>query len=217
VLASCEFVDVPVARQEQALASLVREQRLTDYCCASVVDHRDFSLLLVEAPQVGPTELKAAVRWRIRELLDFHIDDAVIDVFDIPGQRERGRPKLMYAVAARMATVQQHIGLLERPPSAPWRSSMKRFNAKTQSPPRAQRLVTRLPQQSLRRAVGSLRGLCALRVLRLFLFYPRPVRAKAQASTWRAPARRRTWASSLRVAPVVMTSSRMTTCGGTDP
>lgn len=56
VLASCEFVDVPVARQEQALASLVREQRLTDCCCASVVDHRDFSLLLVEAPQVGPTD-----------------------------------------------------------------------------------------------------------------------------------------------------------------
>lgn len=58
-------------------------------------------------------ELKAAVRWRIKELLDFHIDDAIIDVFDIPGQQERGRPKLMYVVASRIATVQQHIALLE--------------------------------------------------------------------------------------------------------
>lgn len=80
----------------------------------SVAPRSDFSLLLVEAPQVDPTELKAAVRWRIRELLDFHIDDAVIDVFDIPGQRDRGRPKLMYVVAARMTTVKQHIGLLEQ-------------------------------------------------------------------------------------------------------
>lgn len=58
-------------------------------------------------------ELKAAVRWRIKDLIDFHIDDAIIDVFDIPGQQERGRPKLMYVVASRTSTVEQHIKLLE--------------------------------------------------------------------------------------------------------
>jgi MSHA biogenesis protein MshI len=62
---------------------------------------------------VEASELKAAVRWRIKELIDFHIDDAIIDVFDIPGQKERGRPKLMYVVASRTSTVQQHIDLLE--------------------------------------------------------------------------------------------------------
>ncbi|MGE0080724.1 MAG: pilus assembly protein PilM [Thiohalomonadaceae bacterium] len=114
VLARCEFREAAALRQEQVLGELAREHRLGDCRCVSVAAQRDFSLLLVEAPQVDPTELKAAVRWRIRELLDFHIDDAVIDVFDIPGQRERGRPKLMYVVAARMAAVKQHIGLLER-------------------------------------------------------------------------------------------------------
>jgi MSHA biogenesis protein MshI len=62
---------------------------------------------------VEAAELKAAVRWRIKDLIDFHIDDAIIDVFDIPGQRERGRPKLMYVVASRTSTVQQQIDLLE--------------------------------------------------------------------------------------------------------
>jgi MSHA biogenesis protein MshI len=113
VLAECQFREAPPARQQEVLAELAREQRLGDTRCVSVVDHKDFSLLLVEAPQVDPTELRAAVRWRIRELIDFHIDDAVIDVFDIPGQQERGRPKLMYVVAARVATVQQHIAELE--------------------------------------------------------------------------------------------------------
>jgi MSHA biogenesis protein MshI len=78
-----------------------------------VAESDSFSLLLIEAPEVDPLELKAAVRWRIKELLDFHIDDAIIDVFDIPGQQERGRPKLMYVVASRISTVQQHIDLLE--------------------------------------------------------------------------------------------------------
>lgn len=34
-------------------------------------------------------------------------------MFDIPGQQERGRPKVMYVVASRISTVQQHIDLLE--------------------------------------------------------------------------------------------------------
>ena len=99
--------------QEQILASLRAEYQLDQSTCISVADSDSFSLLLVEAPEVDPLELKAAVRWRIKELLDFHIDDAIIDVFDIPGQQERGRPKLMYVVASRIATVQQHIDLLE--------------------------------------------------------------------------------------------------------
>lgn len=71
------------------------------------------SLLLVEAPEVDPTELKAAVRWRVKDLIDFHIDDAVIDVFDIEGQRERGRTKMMYVVVSRISAVREHIDLLE--------------------------------------------------------------------------------------------------------
>jgi MSHA biogenesis protein MshI len=96
------------------LARLSDEHHLDQSPCISIAGTDSFSLLLVEAPEVDPSELKAAVRWRIKDLLDFHIDDAIIDVFDIPGQQERGRPKLMYVVASRIATVQAHIDRLER-------------------------------------------------------------------------------------------------------
>lgn len=95
------------------MATIAKEQALEASHCISVADEESFSLLLVESPQVDPSELKAAVRWRIKELIDFHIDDAIIDVFDIPGQKERGRPKLMYVVASRTSAVQQQIDLLE--------------------------------------------------------------------------------------------------------
>jgi MSHA biogenesis protein MshI len=72
-----------------------------------------FTLLLVDTPEVDPSELKTAIRWRIKDLIDFHVDDAIVDVFDIPGQEERGRQKLMYVVAARRAAVQSHINQLE--------------------------------------------------------------------------------------------------------
>lgn len=110
----CEFHPLEgEATAEQVLKELAASHRLKDADCVSVMDRRDLSVLLVEAPEVEVTELKAAVRWRIKDLLDFHVDDAVIDVFDIPGQQERGRQKMMYVVAARIAAVQDHIDLLE--------------------------------------------------------------------------------------------------------
>ncbi len=96
-----------------ALAEHVRRHNLGGVTAVSVMPPEDFNLLLVEAPEVEASELKAAVRWRVKDMLDFHIDDAVIDVFDIAGQRERGRPRMMYVVAARIAAVQKHIERLE--------------------------------------------------------------------------------------------------------
>ncbi|MEW6647555.1 MAG: pilus assembly protein PilM [Pseudomonadota bacterium] len=93
------------------LASLAHKYQLDAADCTSLMDASQSSLLLVEAPEVDPSELKAAVRWRIKDLIDFHVDDAVLDVFDVEGQR--GRTKMMYVVVARIATVQEHIDLLE--------------------------------------------------------------------------------------------------------
>jgi MSHA biogenesis protein MshI len=110
----CRFEEV--AQQDAraaALQALVKALDLKGAACVSVMPAGGFTLLLLNAPEVEPDELKAAVRWRIRDLIDFHIDDAVVDVFDIPGQQERGRPKMMYVVAAHASAVQEHIGLIE--------------------------------------------------------------------------------------------------------
>ncbi len=113
-LSLCEYLPLEQgdARTPQ-LQKISKEYALQSSHCISVAAQGSFSLLLVEAPEVEASELKAAVRWRVKDLIDFHIDDAVIDVFDIPGQADRGRPKLMYVVASRTSTVQEHIDQLE--------------------------------------------------------------------------------------------------------
>ncbi|HET9679994.1 MAG TPA: pilus assembly protein PilM [Gammaproteobacteria bacterium] len=80
---------------------------------ATLLGHNDYQLLLVEAPDVRPEELRAAVRWRIKDLINFHIDDAVIDVFDIPGQANRAAGRMMYAVAARAGVIRARADLFE--------------------------------------------------------------------------------------------------------
>lgn len=108
-LALCEFL--ATTDHASQLAALTGKYQLDAADCTSLMDASHANLLLVEAPEVDPGELKAAVRWRIKDLIDFHIDDAVLDVFDVEGQR--GRTKMMYVVVARITTVQEHIDLLE--------------------------------------------------------------------------------------------------------
>ncbi|HVY65692.1 MAG TPA: hypothetical protein VHH11_12795 [Gammaproteobacteria bacterium] len=79
----------------------------------SVLDPGGYRLLLVEAPDVPADELRAAVRWRIKDLIDFHVDDAVIDVFEMPPHARGGRNRMMYAVTARAEFVKQQIDLME--------------------------------------------------------------------------------------------------------
>lgn len=79
-----------------------------------VLPDQHYQLMLVEAPRVEPGELRAAIRWKVKNLIDFHIDDAVIDVFEIPGQQNRPQGQtMMYAVAARARDIRQRIDEIE--------------------------------------------------------------------------------------------------------
>lgn len=73
----------------------------------------DYQLAMIEAPDVLPAELRAAVRWKLREAIDFHVDDAIVDVFDLPAQGRRAQGRMMYAIAARRAAVAEHAARLE--------------------------------------------------------------------------------------------------------
>jgi MSHA biogenesis protein MshI len=93
---------------------IAKELELDHYRCLTLLASDEYQLLLVEAPNVPPAELKTAVRWRVKDLLDYHLDDATIDVLDIPPDPSGGsRTHSMYAVAARNAAIQSWIGRCE--------------------------------------------------------------------------------------------------------
>ncbi|NRR31872.1 agglutinin biogenesis protein MshI [Oxalobacteraceae bacterium] len=87
----------------EILEKLNRELRGGSYRCATLLADGEYQLLSVDAPNVPREELKTAVRWRLKDMLDFHVDDATIDVLDIPGDQNGGnqRGNAMFAVAAR--------------------------------------------------------------------------------------------------------------------
>lgn len=60
---------------------------------------KQYQLLTVEAPAVPAEEVREAVRWQIRDLIDFPVEQATLDVMDIPAAS--GRQKSVFVVAAR--------------------------------------------------------------------------------------------------------------------
>lgn len=97
-----------------ALGDSARRMGATGERLNVVLGGGEYQLLQVDAPEVDSAELRSAVRWRIKDLIDFHIDDAVIDVFAVPGQHNRPRGQAqMYAVAARTGRIGALVDLLE--------------------------------------------------------------------------------------------------------
>ncbi len=109
----CDVQEIEnIAVRDAEIARLTKIYDLDQYHCLSSLEIGDYNLLLVEAPDVQPEELRAAVRWRVKDLIDFHIDDAVVDVFEAPAHKATARSKMIYAVVARSARVKQLIDQL---------------------------------------------------------------------------------------------------------
>lgn len=109
----CQFLSLDPGRSEKSLLnSVAGEYHLNRRRCVSLVDLGEYSLLMVEAPDVKPDEMRAAIRWRIKDLIDFHIDDAVVDVFEAPDTKTPGKNKMLYAVVAHSSAVKQRVDAL---------------------------------------------------------------------------------------------------------
>ncbi|NYE60456.1 MSHA biogenesis protein MshI [Duganella sp. 1224] len=91
----------------EALERLNKDLKAGSYYSGTMLSGGEYQLLMVDAPNVPQDELKTAVRWRLKDMLDFHIDDATIDVLDIPvDSNAAARGHSMFAIAARNALIQ---------------------------------------------------------------------------------------------------------------
>lgn len=114
VVSFCTVRAPSLAADPEALERLAKELQIDQYCCTTLLRSDEYQLLLVEAPNVPPDELKIAIRWRIKDMLDYHVDDATLDVLDIPPDRNAPtKTHSMYAIAAPNRAIQQRQELFE--------------------------------------------------------------------------------------------------------
>lgn len=114
VVTRCAFY--PAGEVTSATLEEIRgEAQLEGGRYTTVLASNEYQLMMVDAPSVPVDELKAAIRWKIKDAISYHIEDATIDVLQIPaGKYGSDRPQSLYAVAASNATIRKRIALFEK-------------------------------------------------------------------------------------------------------
>lgn len=113
-LVHCAVAPAAMGFADGALRKLLREYDLGASPVSAVIGADDYQLAQIPAPEVPDAEMRDAARWRMREVIDFALDDSTIDVFDVPERRDRAARRNLFAVATRGDVPQFIAGALQR-------------------------------------------------------------------------------------------------------
>lgn len=101
-----DFLDCADTRQcASALAGYVKQQQLQDVSCDVILNPDDYHLMLIDKPPVQEEEIKKAAYFLTKDLINFPIEEAAIDTFEIPVAYGK-KPKI-YVVITRLPLLSQ--------------------------------------------------------------------------------------------------------------
>ncbi len=75
--------------------------RLKNIPCTWMLQSNQYQSFSMEALPVEDSEFQSAIRWKIKPMISFSIEDAVIDAFPIPQQKANELNKMITTVVAR--------------------------------------------------------------------------------------------------------------------
>ncbi len=89
---------------DMTVAEYVIANDLSNANCVDVLPFGTYSLMQVELQGVKDDEKREAVRWQIRELLDYPAEEAILDLLEVPiiGQGEQSRTFVVVAPATTL-------------------------------------------------------------------------------------------------------------------
>ena len=90
----------------ETVEKAAREGQAASRHVVTVLAGGEYQILNVEAPNVPREECKSAVRWRLKDILDFPVAQATIDVLDIPLEASSRAQQSIFVVAARNEVIQ---------------------------------------------------------------------------------------------------------------
>lgn len=108
---------------QSELASNIEEQKLRLSEWVSLYDMEGvpcylslspdyYQLMLVDAPEVPEDEFKFAIRWRVKDLINFPLEDALIDGFLLPEDAYHSNRKVAYVVAAKKDLIEDFVDMI---------------------------------------------------------------------------------------------------------
>ncbi len=83
----------------KSLQLMVKSMGLKGRACHYVLSDEDYQLSLMDSPGLEGEELVQAMGWQVKDLLPYPVQDAVIDVFDVPQSTAKGGKPMVNVVA----------------------------------------------------------------------------------------------------------------------
>ena len=106
-----ETVACDVTKPLPVLSEFVKSHNLTGVNCSWLLKADKYQLINIDELPVKAEEFQAAVRWQIKKLLSFSVDNAFIDSFPVPRAQIPNPKKMITVVAAQADYIQ---GLAEQ-------------------------------------------------------------------------------------------------------
>lgn len=96
---------------KDCLIKIVADHDLKKSNCNWVLHPDYYRLTLINTPNVPLAEYKKAVRWQIKDIINYPIEDATIDIF-YPDEMERTLKKI-YVIAAQNSFLQRIVNIIQ--------------------------------------------------------------------------------------------------------
>lgn len=80
------------------LGEIVKANNLKNVPCSLILSSDDYQLVIVDALPVSKSEFQAAIRFKIKDLIRYPLNDIIIDSFDLP-QMKNNAKKIMVVVS----------------------------------------------------------------------------------------------------------------------
>jgi len=96
----CKYFQGDLKTIQNSLHAFVEQNQLQYMDCHVVLSLDDYQLMLIEKPKVIESEVRESVQWLVKDLINFPIEEAIIDFF--PAPTRTGQPEKIYVVIGRL-------------------------------------------------------------------------------------------------------------------
>jgi MSHA biogenesis protein MshI len=97
-------------KDKTSVKTMVADLSMASMHCSLLLAQNEYQLLQLEKPNVPANELKQAIRWKLKDMIEYPVEQATIDVIDIPNDPSNtNRQSYVYAIAAKNELIGTYI------------------------------------------------------------------------------------------------------------
>ena len=100
-------------KDDNEVKSMTTNLSMANLHCALLLAQNEYQLFQIEKPNVPANELKQAISWKLKDMIDYPIEQATIDLIDIPADpNNTNRQSYVYAVTAKNEVIGSYMNRL---------------------------------------------------------------------------------------------------------